>query len=131
MNANGIGNKNAEFFAEIKKGETTSQFNDVINQLTEVFEGKEDQRLHFFMVCKPEQESLVDGKSIMEEGKRNFCAAFICADEADHPAYQAGRAVKIQDMGDKFAVSFEDGKALEKCPRGNVRELMNRLFANS
>jgi hypothetical protein len=131
MESNELGYKEAEFVAEIEKGETACHFSDIVDQLTKVFEGKEGQKLHFFMICEPEQELLVDGKCVVGEGKRKFCAAFICADEADHPEYQAGRGVKIKDLGDKFAVSFEKGNAIEKCPRGNVRELMHRLIDNS
>ncbi|MEW6513103.1 MAG: hypothetical protein AB1443_03780 [Pseudomonadota bacterium] len=131
MKANGLGYKEAEFVAEIEKGETTSNFKDIVDQLTNVFEGKENQKLHFFMVCEPEEESIVDGKCVVGQGKRKFCAAFICADESAHPEYQAGRGVKIKDLGDKFAVSFENGKGIEKCPPSNVREFMHRLFDNS
>lgn len=131
MKTNGFGYKEAEFVAEIQKDETSSHFGDIVDQLTNIFEGKEHQRLHFIMVCEPEQESLVDGKCVVGQGKRKFCAAFICADEADHPAYQSGRAVNIKDLGNKFAVSFDSGKAIEKCPRGNVREMIHRLFDNS
>jgi hypothetical protein len=124
MRASPLPKRDEDFIAEIDKDETSCTVDDIVIQLKQRIHG--DERLNFLMVCEPSPEMIVDGECTQEgAGERKFCVGIVFADST-LPTGQ-GRSVHVADLGDRFALSFME--ATSQHPPGNVKSMMQRLFA--